>query len=53
MRNSENKTTDLETAKERIMSICREFNVAIKTDDWHGCWLRDKDSDETTGLGRM
>ena len=46
----DDKSTDLEIAKARIRSICAEFNVTIETDDWHHCWLRDRDTDETTSI---
>ena len=53
MRKPENKKSDLEIAKEKILDVCREFNVAIEWEDYENCWLRDKDTDETTGFKRM
>jgi len=41
---------DLYICRERIEAILKEYNCTIETDDYHSVWLRDKDTDETTGI---
>ncbi len=47
---SKNDTTDLEVCKRKIFVLLHEFNCVIETDDYHWCWLRDVDTDETTSI---
>lgn len=42
---------DIEICKIKIKAILEEYNCDIETEDYHWCWLRDKDTDETLGLG--
>lgn len=50
MRKKPGKVKDIEIAKDKIKAILREYNCTIETDDYHWCWLRDNDTDETLGL---
>jgi hypothetical protein len=50
MRKHEEEKDDLHVCKERIREILKEFNCEIETDDYHSAWIRDKDTNETTGV---
>jgi len=43
---------DIEECKRKIKEILVEYNCEIQTDDWHFAWLYDKDTEETSGIGR-
>jgi hypothetical protein len=49
MKNKE-EISDLEICKRKIKAILIEYNCSIETDDYHWCWLRDNDTDETISL---
>jgi len=42
--------SDLEICKSKILALLCEYNCSIETDDYHWCWLRDHDTDETITL---
>lgn len=42
---------DLEECKRRIEALLREYNCEMMSaDEWHSVLIRDKDTDETTGI---
>ena len=46
-----NKTdSDLEKCRKKIEALLEEYNCTIETDDYHSVWMRDKDTQETTGI---
>ena len=44
------KPSDLEECKNKIKALLLEYNCTIETDDYHSCWMRDNDTDETVGM---
>lgn len=50
-RSDETKRTDVEELRDKIKSLLLEYNCALETEDYSGLWLRDKDTDETVGMG--
>lgn len=48
--NRNEKTSDLEKCKEKILSLLAEYNCVIETEDYSGLWMRDRDTDETVGM---
>ena len=52
MRKPPEERTDIYAAKEKILAICKEYNVSIEWEDYTSCWLYDKDTEETTGFDR-
>ncbi len=52
MRNA-TTTTDLERCKRRINAVLKEFNCVLESgDDYSWVLLRDRDTDETTGMSK-
>ena len=49
MKKEKELLTDLEVCREKIIALLKEYNCVIETDDYHFCWLRDKDTNETVG----
>jgi hypothetical protein len=41
---------DIEECKEKIISLLKEYNCVLETDDYSGLWLRDRDTQETEGI---
>ena len=50
MKKEKDERSDLEECKAKIAALLKEYNCTIETDDYAGCWMRDKDTDETIGM---
>lgn len=48
--NREDKPSDLELCKEKVIALLKEYNCAIETDDYAALWMRDRDTNETVGM---
>tara|TARA_R110002167_G_scaffold23542_5_gene83680 strand:- start:188 stop:379 length:192 start_codon:yes stop_codon:yes gene_type:complete len=50
VKKEKDERSDLEECKAKIAALLKEYNCTIETDDYAGCWMRDKDTDETIGM---
>ena len=50
MRKRNIKKEDLYLCAEEVTAVLRKYNCVIETDDYCARWIRDKDTNETTGI---
>ena len=50
MKQEKERENDIYECKRKIKAILSEYNCTIETDDCHSAWIRDYDTDQTTGI---